>query len=99
MAKKKLPPIHPGEILLEEFLEPMEISQYRLAKNIGVPARRINEIVHGKRSVTADTALRFGRFFGMEALFWMKLQAHYDLEVTRDDIGDDLDESVEPFAA
>jgi len=84
MSKRDIPPIHPGEILLEEFLEPMGISQYRLAKEIGVPARRINEIVHGKRAITADTALRLGRFFGMEAQFWVNLQTHYDLEVAEE---------------
>ncbi len=84
MKTKKLPPIHPGEILMEEFLEPMGISQYRLAKNISVPPRRINEIVHGKRSITADTALRLGRFFGMSPQFWLNLQTRHDLEVTED---------------
>lgn len=82
MKSKKLPPIHPGEILMEEFLEPMGISQYRLAKNISVAPRRINEIIHGKRSITADTALRLGRFFGMSPQFWLNLQTRYDLEVT-----------------
>ena len=80
----KLPPIHPGEVLLEEFLEPMGISQYRLAKDISVPARRINEIVHGKRSVTADTALRLSRYFGTSDRFWLNLQTSYDLDVQRD---------------
>ena len=84
MNNKKLPPIHPGEILMGEFLEPMGISQYRLAKDISVPPRRINEIVHGKRSITADTALRLGRFFGMSPQFWLNLQTRYDLEVTED---------------
>ena len=78
MARKKFPPIHPGEILLEEFLKPMDISQYRLAKDIGVPARRINEIVHGKRSITADTALRLARYFRMSERFWMNLQSRFD---------------------
>ncbi|MFO7911072.1 MAG: HigA family addiction module antitoxin, partial [Desulfotignum sp.] len=81
---KQLPPIHPGEILIEEFLKPMGISQYRLAKDISVPPRRINEIVHGKRSITADTALRLGRFFGMSPQFWLNLQSRYDLEMTAD---------------
>ena len=94
MKNKKLPPIHPGEILREEFLEPMGISQYRLAKDISVPPRRINEIVHGKRSVTADTALRLGRFFGMSPQFWLNLQTRYDLEMTEDLLGDRLDEEV-----
>ncbi len=79
MARKAHPPIHPGEILLEEFLEPMEVSQYRLAKDISVPPRRINEIVHGKRGITADTALRLARYFGMSERFWMNLQTRYDL--------------------
>jgi addiction module HigA family antidote len=83
MAPDKMPPIHPGEILLEEFLKPMGISQYRLAKDISVPARRINEIVHGKRGVTADTALRLARYFGTTERFWMNLQTHYDLEVEK----------------
>ncbi len=84
MKAKKLPPIHPGEILLDEFLKPMGISQYRLAKDISVPPRRINEIVHGTRSITADTALRLGLFFGMSPQFWLNLQSRYDLEVTED---------------
>jgi len=94
MKNKKLPPIHPGEILREEFLEPMGISQYRLAKDISVPPRRINEIVHGKRSVTADTALRLGRFFGMSPQFWLNLQTRYDLEMTEDLLEDRLDQEV-----
>jgi addiction module HigA family antidote len=83
MARKAHPPIHPGEVLLEEFLEPMELSQYRLAKDISVPARRINEIVHGKRGITADTALRLARFFDTSERFWMNLQMRYDLEVEK----------------
>lgn len=81
---KKMPPIHPGEILLEEFLKPMSISQYRLARDIHVPPRRINEIVHGKRSISADTALRLSCYFGNSPQFWMNLQNHFDLEVERD---------------
>jgi len=96
---KKMDPIHPGEVLLEEFLGPMDISQYRLAKDISVPARRINEIVHGKRSITADTALRLGRYFGMSAQFWMNLQDHFDLEVQMDRIGDRLDKEVHALVA
>ena len=84
MATKRIMPIHPGEILLKEFLEPLGISQYRLAKDISVPARRINEIVHGKRSVTADTALRLSRYFGLSDRFWLNLQARYDLELEKD---------------
>ena len=83
MAKKAHPPIHPGEILLEEFLEPMELSQYRLANDISVPARRINEIVHGKRGITADTALRLSRYFGTSERFWLNLQIRHDLEVEK----------------
>ena len=94
MTKKKLSPIHPGEILEEEFLKPMGISQYRLAKDISVPPRRINEIVHGKRSITADTALRLGKFFGISAQFWLNLQTRYDLEVTEDLLADRLDKEV-----
>jgi len=96
---KQLPPIHPGEILMEEFLEPMKISQYRLAKDINVPPRRINEIVHGKRSITADTALRLGRFFGMSPQFWLNLQTRYDLEVTEDFLADRLDHEVHALHA
>jgi addiction module HigA family antidote len=84
MATKRIAPIHPGEILLEEFLKPLDISQYRLAKDISVPARRINEIVHGKRSITADTALRLSRYFGLSDRFWLNLQARYDLELEKD---------------
>ena len=94
MTNKNLPPIHPGEILLEEFLRPMGISQYRLAKDISVSPRRINEIVHGKRAITADTALRLGRFFGMSPQFWLNLQNRYDLEVTEDMLVGRLDKEV-----
>jgi addiction module HigA family antidote len=98
MKYKKLPPIHPGEILREEFLEQMGISQYRLAKDISVPPRRINEIVHGKRSITADTALRLGRFFNMSPQFWLNLQTRYDLEVTEDQLENRLDNEVHALA-
>jgi addiction module HigA family antidote len=94
MRNKKLPPIHPGEILMGEFLEPMGISQYRLAKDISVSPRRINEIVHGKRAVTADTALRLGRFFGMTPQFWLNLQTRYDLEKTEDLLDGRLNDEV-----
>jgi addiction module HigA family antidote len=94
MKNKKLPPIHPGEILMEEFLKPMGISQYRLAKDISVPPRRINEIVHDKRSITADTALRLGRFFEISPQFWLNLQNRFDLEVTEDLLADRLDKEV-----
>ena len=90
----KLTPIHPGEVLLEDFLLPMELSQYRLAKDISVPPRRINEIVLGKRSITADTALRLGRYFGTAERFWLNLQARYDLEVERDRLGSRLAQEV-----
>ena len=99
MNNKKLPPIHPGEILMEEFLEPMRISQYRLSKDISVPPRRINEIAHGKRSITADTALRLGRFFGISPQFWLNLQTCYDLEITQDLLEDRLDEEVHALQA
>ena len=91
---KKLPPIHPGEILLEEFLKPLSISQYRLAKDINVPARRINEIVQGKRSISADTALRLSRYFGLSDRFWVNLQTRYDLEKEKDRLGRRLIQEV-----
>lgn len=91
---RKLDPVHPGEILLLEFLEPLELSQYRLAKDISVPPRRINEIVHGKRGITADTALRLARYFGTTEGFWMNLQARYDLEVQREVLGSSLERDV-----
>lgn len=94
MAGKKLVPVHPGEILLKEFLDPMGISQYRLAKDISVPPRRINEIVHGSRSITADTALRLACYFGISERFWLNLQARYDLEVEKDRLGNRLDREV-----
>jgi addiction module HigA family antidote len=94
MATTTLTPVHPGEVLLEEFLEPMGLSQYRLAKDISVPPRRINEIVHGKRSVTADTALRLSRYFGTSERFWLNLQTGYDLDIERDRLGDRLEAEV-----
>lgn len=94
MATRKLAPIHPGEILQEEFLKPLGVSQYRLAKDISVPPRRINEIVHGKRAVTADTALRLARYFGTTDRFWLNLQTHYDLEIERDRLGSRLAREV-----
>ena len=99
MAKKKLDPIHPGEILLEEFLKPMGISQYRLAKDISVPARRINEIVHGTRAISPDTALRLSRYFGLSERFWLNLQARYDLEVEKDRLKDRLEKEVRVYEA
>jgi len=89
---EKLDPIQPGEVLMEEFIEPLGITQNRLSVAIGVPPRRINEIVHGKRRITADTALRLGRYFGTSAQFWINLQSHYDLEVERDALGSALDD-------
>jgi antitoxin HigA-1 len=91
---EKLMPVHPGEILLEEFMKPGNISQYRLAKDIGVHPRRINEIVHGNRAVTAETALRLSRFFGTSERFWLNLQTRYDLEVEKDRLGDRLEKEV-----
>jgi len=95
---KRLAPVHPGEVLQLEFLEPLGLSQYRLAKELKVPARRINEIVLGKRSVSADTALRLGRFFGTSELFWLNLQATYDLDVERDRLGSRLAREVRAYA-
>ncbi|WP_236789650.1 HigA family addiction module antitoxin [Amycolatopsis sp. GM8] len=86
----KLAPIHPGEILQEEFLDPLRVTQHKLAVSIHVPPRRINEIVHGKRAITADTALRLSRFFGTSDQFWVTLQARYDLELERDKLGPEL---------
>jgi addiction module HigA family antidote len=94
MPRRKTAPIHPGEVLLEEFLTPLGISQYRLAKDISVPARRINEIVRGQRSITADTALRLARFFRTTERFWLNLQTRYDLEWEKDRLGDRLDREV-----
>jgi len=99
MTRKVVPPIHPGEILLEEFLLPLGVSQYRLAKDICVPARRINEIVHGKRAISADTALRLSRYFGMSDRFWINLQSRYDIEMEKDLLADRLDREVRPHAA
>lgn len=99
MNTREFDPIHPGEILLEEFLKPMGISPYRLAEDTGIPQRRINEIVHGKRGITADTALRLGRFFGMEAQFWVNLQARYDLLYAQAALGSRLSQEVRSLAA
>ena len=98
MRANKMPPVHPGEILMDEFLTPMGISQYRLSRDISVPPRRINEIVHGNRSVTADTALRLGRYFGISPQFWLNLQAHFDLEREQDKLGDRLEQEVQALA-
>ncbi len=99
MSEKRIPPIHPGEILLEEFLKTMGLSQNQLAMDIHVPARRINEIVHGKRRITADTALRLGRFFGNSPQFWLSLQMDYDLDVAEDKLQNRLNREVHPYAA
>ncbi|MEN9558139.1 MAG: hypothetical protein RL141_508 [Candidatus Parcubacteria bacterium] len=98
MPSTKILPIHPGEILQEEFLTPLQVSQYRLATDIGVPPRRINEIVHGVRGVSADTALRLEKYFGASAAFWMNLQARYELEVQRDHLGSRLEREILAFA-
>ena len=94
MSTRKLAPIHPGEVLLADFLEPLGLSQYRLAQDISVPPRRINEIVHGTRAVTADTALRLGRYFGTSERFWLNLQTRFDLETQRDTLGARLEKEV-----
>jgi addiction module HigA family antidote len=99
MPRKKYPPIHPGEILSEEFLTPLNLTQYRLAKDIGVAPRRINEIVHGSRAITADTALRLARYFGTSERFWMNLQARYDLEVAKIRLGRRLRTEVRRYSA
>ena len=98
MTERKLSPIHPGEILLEEFLVPMNISQYRLAKDISVPPRRINEIVLGKRAISPDTALRLSRYFGLTEPFWLNLQGRYDLEVEKDRLAGRLEREVRVYA-
>jgi len=99
MTKEKINPIHPGEILMEEFLKPMEISQNKLARAIGVPPRRINEIVLEKRSVSADTALRLAQYFGTSAKFWMGLQSDYDLDIAKDKVGQRIQKEVSVYAA
>ena len=99
MTTTKLAPVHPGEILVEEFLKPMGITQYRLAKDLNVPAPRVHEIVHGTRGISADTALRLARYFGMSERFWLNLQAQYDLDVERDRLGERLDREVTPRAS
>jgi addiction module HigA family antidote len=97
-ADTMIAPVHPGEILLEEFLKPLTVSQYQLAKEIRVPARRVNEIVHGQRRISADTALRLARFFGTSERFWINLQSRYDLEIEKDRLGDALDR-IRPLPA
>lgn len=98
MTLAKSPPVHPGEILVEEFMRPSAITQYRLAKDIGVHPRRINQIVHGNRSISADTALRLSRYFGNSERFWMNLQSRYDLEIEKDRLGDRLETEVKALA-
>jgi addiction module HigA family antidote len=98
MAARKVLPVHPGEVLHEEFLKPLGVSQYRLAKEISVSPRRVNEIVHGSRAITADTALRLARYFGTTDRFWLNLQARYDLEVERDRLGSRLEREVSVLA-
>lgn len=97
MSEEKIPPVHPGEILLEDFMEPLGLSQYALAKAIHVYPRRINEIVQGKRAITADTALRLARFFGTSAEVWMNLQSLYDLETAKDALEDQVLEAITPY--
>ena len=97
MPSKKMPPVHPGEILQEEFLKQMNLSQNRLALDIRVPARRINEIVHGKRRITADTALRLGKYFKMSPQFWLGLQMDYDLDIAEDQMADRLDNEIQEY--
>ncbi len=99
LPRKKLTPIHPGEVLLEEFLKPMDLSQNRLALELGVPARRINEIVLKKRRITADTALRLARYFSMSPQFWLGLQMDYELDIAEDDLTDRLEQEVHIHAA
>jgi len=96
--KRQIPPVHPGEILMEDFLKPMGITQYKLAKSMGVPQRRIGEIIAGKRSITADTALRLARVFGTDAQSWMNLQTHYDLEVAEERLSGRLEKEVTAYA-
>jgi antitoxin HigA-1 len=98
MASRRLLPVHPGEILLEEFLKPLGLSQYRVAKDVSVPPRRINEIVRGSRAITADTALRLARFFGTSERFWLNLQTRYDLEVEKARLGDRLQREIRVLA-
>lgn len=98
MAAKRLPPVHPGEILWEEFMKPLGISQNRLGRDLGVSPRRINEIVHGKRSITADTALRLSRYLGTSAEFWLDLQTDYDLDAARDELEEKIAREVKHFS-
>ena len=99
MSKRVIPPIHPGEILLEEFMKPLGISQNRLGRDLEVPPRRINEIVHGKRSISADTAIRLGVYFKVSPQFWLNLQSKYDLDVAREKIGYEIKKHIKPFTS
>lgn len=98
MTEERLPPIHPGEVLLEDFMKPLGLSQYRVAQDIGVPALRISQIVHGKRAITADTAMRLSRYFGTSPDVWLRLQARYDLEVAEREHGERIDREVKTLA-
>jgi len=98
MRNNKIPPLHPGEVLLEEFLKPLNISQNQLGRDLGVSARRINEIIHGKRSITADTALRLARYFGNSPQFWLGLQIDYDLDVEKDRLSHRIEKEVKKLA-
>ena len=97
-TQKQLPPVHPGEVLREDFLDPMGVTAYRLAKATGMPIQRVSAIVNEKRSISADTALRLGRFFGVDPQWWMNMQAHFDLETARRALGERLDAEVRPLA-
>jgi addiction module HigA family antidote len=99
MDAEKLPPVHPGEVLLEDFMKPLGLSQYRVAKDIGVSPIRISQIVHGKRAITADTAMRLARYFGTSAEVWLRLQARYDLEVAQEQLGDRIKQEVRVLKA
>jgi addiction module HigA family antidote len=98
MTEERLPPIHPGEVLLEDFMKPLGLSQYRVAQDIGVPALRISQIVHGKRAITADTAMRLSRYFGTSPDVWLRLQVRYDLEVAEREHGERIDREVKTLA-
>lgn len=99
MSKRVIPPIHPGEILFEEFMKPLGISQNRLGRDLEVPPRRINEIVHGKRSISADTALRLGEYFKISPQFWLNLQSKYDLDMAREKVGDKIKKHIKPYSS
>ncbi len=98
-TEERLPPVHPGEILWEDFMQPLGLSQYRVAKDIGVPALRISQIVRGRRAITADTALRLARYFGTSAVVWTRLQARYDLEIAEQQLGERIEREVKVLAS